>query len=141
MKEAAEQRSRTMRAVRSQDTSTEVAVRRALQELGHTGYRLHRRDLPGRPDIAFIGRRLAIFVNGCFWHGHNCRRGNRLPATNTAYWHFKIARNRDRDLANAAHLEELGWSVLTIWECELTEPMALREKLAAFLVSPLKKQN
>lgn len=127
-----------MRAVRSQDTSAELAVRRALRELGHTGYRLHRRELPGRPDIAFIGRRLAIFVHGCFWHGHDCRRGNRLPATNTDYWHPKIARNRERDHANAVRLEELGWSALTIWECELASPIALREKLDAFLTSSAK---
>ena len=101
------------------DTKPELMVRRALRSLGHTGYRLDRRDLPGRPDIAFIGRKKAIFVHGCFWHGHDCKRGARMPKTNADYWRGKIARNVARDAASEAALAEMGWDVLTIWECKL----------------------
>src|ERR1700735_5319447 len=86
-------RSSTMRAVKSKDTRPEMHVRRIVYALGYR-YRLHRKDLPGKPDLAFIGRRKAIFVNGCFWHGHDCPRGSRAPKTNQAYWTAKISRNR-----------------------------------------------
>lgn len=82
MTEMSEQRSRIMRAVRSRNTSAELAARRLLRGLGLTGYRLHRKELPGKPDVVFIGRKKAIFIHGCFWHGHGCMRGDRLPATN-----------------------------------------------------------
>lgn len=111
-------RSEIMRRVKSRDTSPELRVRAALRRLGWTGYRLQRKDLPGKPDIAFIGRRRAIFVHGCFWHGHDCARGDRPPRANAEYWRAKIQRNRDRDARNDATLTRGGWRVLTIWECQ-----------------------
>ncbi len=122
-----------MRRVKARDTGPERAVRRMLREMGHTGYRLDRRDLPGRPDIAFIGRRRAIFVHGCFWLGHDCRRGARAPRTNAAYWRAKIARNVARDAEARGALEARGWRALTVWECELRAPETVRERLEAFL--------
>lgn len=112
-------RSAVMARVKRRDTKPELTVRRALREIGFTGYRLDRADLPGRPDIAFIGKRRAIFVHGCFWHGHDCKRGARVPKTNTDYWRAKIARNQTRDAAAIAALTARDWRVLVIWECEL----------------------
>lgn len=128
-----ELRSRTMRAVRSKGTGAELKVRGALRALGETGYRLHRTDLPGTPDVAFIGRRKAIFVHGCFWHGHNCKRGSRVPKENRDYWIAKIARNVERDSRSIAKLRALGWDVCVIWECELREPEGLSLRLREFL--------
>lgn len=93
------------------------------------GYRLHRRDLPGSPDIAYVGRRLAIFVHGCFWHGHDCKRGARMPKTNAAYWQAKIDRNRRRDRNNQDALADLGYQSVTIWECETREADTLERCL------------
>lgn len=121
-----------MQAVRSRDTGPELAVRRLLRDLGYRGYRIHRKEFPGNPDIAFIGKKKAIFVHGCFWHGHICRRGSRKPKSNQSYWLQKIERNKARDEANAAKLIAIGWSVLTIWECELQSP-GLTKRLAAFM--------
>ena len=135
MKAPSAQRSATMRAVKSRDTKPELIVRRALREIA-TGYRLNRADIPGKPDIAFIGARLAIFVHGCFWHGHDCRRGARAPKDNADYWAAKIARNRARDAENLRKLDALGWRALTIWECELKDAAALRDRLAAFVTNP-----
>lgn len=101
--------------------------------MGETGYRLHRTDLPGTPDVAFIGRRKAIFVHGCFWHGQDCKRGSRTPKTNRDYWTAKIARNEQLDRDSIAALEALGWGLLVIWECELREPEVLTRRLAEFL--------
>lgn len=137
MKETPEQRSRIMRAVRSRDTAPELAVRQLLRSLGLTGYRLHRKELPGKPDVAFIGRRKAIFIHGCFWHGHDCRRGSRVPVTNADYWSSKIERNRQRDAQHQVDLVRLGWSVLTVWECELRDTEATTTRLAAFVRNPV----
>ncbi|MEM7523448.1 MAG: very short patch repair endonuclease [Pseudomonadota bacterium] len=126
-------RSAVMARIKSRNTTPERAARTALRALGHVGYRLHRKDLPGRPDIAFIGKRRAIFVHGCFWHGHDCKRGARTPKTNTDYWRAKIARNRARDEAAAAALTKSGWRVLTLWECEMKDAAALSARLDAFL--------
>ena len=125
-------RAEIMRRVRGRDTGPEIAVRRLLRAAGLTGYRLHRRDLPGRPDVAFIGRRAAIFVHGCFWHGHDCPRGARVPEANAAYWSAKLARNRARDAAALAALAAAGWRVLLVWECALRDP-GLGARLAAFV--------
>lgn len=125
-------RSAVMARVRSRDTGPEMAVRRLLTRLGYR-YRLQRRDLPGRPDIAFIGRRKAVFVHGCFWHGHACARGARLPRTNADYWEAKIARNRARDAAALEALAALGWSAVVVWECELRNEGAVAARLAGFL--------
>lgn len=124
-------RSAIMARVKSRDTTPERLVRAALRRIGRPGYRLDRRELPGRPDIAYIGRKLAIFVHGCFWHGHGCPRGARVPKTNTAYWRAKIGRNQARDAANAEALRALGWRVLTLWECELKDAAALERRLQA----------
>ena len=126
-------RSENMRRIQGKNTSPELTVRRLLRELGFTGYRLHRNDLPGQPDIVFIGRRKAIFVHGCFWHGHDCKVGRREPKSNRDYWLPKIARTRQRDTKNLAELFHLKWDVLTIWECELRDPEILATKLASFI--------
>lgn len=123
-----------MQAVRSKDTKPELAVRRLACELGYR-YRLHRKDLPGKPDLAFIGRRKAVFVHGCFWHGHDCARGARQPKTNNVYWVEKIARNQARDQVHLATLSARGWRILVIWECELKQLDLMRARLAAFLES------
>lgn len=125
-------RRRIMQAVRSKDTKPELAVRKLVCGLGYR-YRLHRSDLPGKPDLAFIGRRKAVFVHGCFWHGHTCPRGARTPKENQEYWVGKIARNRERDQDHLAALDALGWKSLVIWECELKEPGRVRDRLEAFL--------
>ncbi|MDB5472589.1 MAG: very short patch repair endonuclease [Caulobacter sp.] len=127
-----EKRSAVMRRVKGRDTSPELKVRRLLTALG-ARYRLHRKDLPGRPDIVMAGRRLAIFVHGCFWHGHDCARGARVPKANRDYWLGKVGRNRERDLASRAALEAAGWRVEAIWECEMKDEAALRERLAGLL--------
>lgn len=126
-------RSEVMRRVKSANTRPELRVRQLLRAAGLTGYRLQRTDLPGKPDIAFIGRRRAIFVHGCFWHGHGCRRGARAPRTNAAYWTAKIARNQARDAAALAALESTGWGVLVVWECSLRDPAGLSALLAEFV--------
>ena len=127
-----EKRSAVMRRVKGRNTTPELAVRRALTRLG-ARYRLHRKDLPGKPDIVLPGRRLAIFVHGCFWHGHDCARGARVPKQNRDYWVAKVARNRARDAANREALTVLGWRVETIWECDLKDADALSERLAHLL--------
>lgn len=126
-------RSAVMRRVKARDTKPEMLVRKLLRALGQTGYRLDRKDLPGRPDIAYIGRRRAIFVHGCFWHGHDCKRGARVPQTNTEYWLAKIARNKARDAAAVKAMAAIEWDCLTIWECELTDQAAVTALLSDFL--------
>lgn len=128
-------RSANMRAIKSSDTGPERAVRALLSGMGYR-YRLQRRDLPGSPDIAFIGRRCAVFVHGCFWHGHKCARGGRVPKTNRAYWTEKIARNRRRDARTRRQLRALGWRSFTVWECRLKNEARLRERLLDFLGQP-----
>ena len=113
-------RSRIMSRVRARDTAPEMAVRRALHAAGYR-YRLHRKDLPGKPDIVLSRHRTAVQVNGCFWHGHTCKRGDRLPTSNTEYWRTKIQRNRERDRAATRALAKAGWRVITIWECEIED--------------------
>ena len=117
--ESAALRSRIMRAVKGQDTKPELLVRSALHRSGFR-FRLHRKDLPGKPDLVFPGRRKVVFVHGCFWHGHNCKRGARAPKNNAEYWRSKIERNRARDERNREALNSAGWKVGTVWECELT---------------------
>ena len=129
-----EKRSAVMRRVKGRGTGPELAVRRLIWRLGGR-YRLNRADLPGKPDIVLAGRRLAIFVHGCFWHGHDCPRGARVPKANRAYWQAKIARNRARDGVARAALEESGWRVETVWECELKDTAALQVRVADWLVA------
>ncbi len=127
-----EKRSAVMRRVKSSATKPELAVRRLIWSLGGR-YRLNRADLPGTPDIVLLGRRLAIFVHGCFWHGHDCARGARVPKANREYWVGKVARNRARDVATQAELEASGWTVEVVWECELKRGSDLRDRLASTL--------
>lgn len=115
---SAEARSAIMSRVRSRDTTPELVVRRALHQAGFR-FRLHCKDLPGSPDIVLPKYRTVVQVHGCFWHGHCCRRGNRVPYTNTEYWQAKIQRNRDRDESTRRALSETGWRVVIIWECDL----------------------
>ncbi len=127
-----EVRSRIMAQVKSKGMKPEMTVRRLLHGLGYR-YRLHRADLPGRPDLVFSSRRKIVFVNGCFWHYHpDCERV-RIPATNRDYWLAKLERNRDRDGRNLSLLEESGWSVMTTWECQLRDLNTATERLVAFL--------
>lgn len=127
-----EKRSAVMRRVKGRDTSPELKVRKALTALG-ARYRLNRKDLPGTPDIVMAGRRLAIFVHGCFWHGHDCARGSRVPKANREYWTAKVARNVARDARTAAELTAAGWRVETIWECDLKDMAALTARLERML--------
>lgn len=133
MKTKGMSRSENMRRIRGKNTRPEVSVRKTLRELGFTGYRLHRKDLPGKPDIAFIGKRKVIFVHGCFWHGHNCKKGRREPKSNREYWLPKIERTRQRDAMHILDLKHMGWNVLSVWECELAMPDELFKKLRAFM--------
>jgi DNA mismatch endonuclease (patch repair protein) len=123
-------RSSIMRRVRGKDTAPEITVRKLLTRMG-LRYRLHRADLPGKPDIVMPGRNLAIFVHGCFWHGHDCARGARVPKANREYWESKIGRNRERDIAHRAALEAVGWRVLALWECELKDEVGVEARVNA----------
>lgn len=107
-----------MAQVKSADTAPEIAVRRLVHRLGYR-FRLHRRDLPGTPDLVLSRHRTVIFVHGCFWHQHRCRRGDRRPRANRAYWEAKLDRNVQRDARNRRRLRRLGWRVLTVWECQI----------------------
>lgn len=129
-----EKRSAVMRAVKGADTKPELALRKALHALGFR-YSLHRRDLPGKPDIVMAKHNAVIFVHGCFWHGHECKRGAREPKTNRDYWVAKITRNKARDVENTARLKAMGWRVFTVWECDLKDPAPAAAKLAARLRS------
>lgn len=135
-----EKRSAVMRRVKGRNTTPELLVRKALTALG-ARYRLNRKDLPGSPDIVMPGRRLAIFVHGCFWHGHDCARGSRVPKANRDYWVGKVARNKARDVAAVEALSATGWRVETIWECDLKDAPALKARLAELLadVTPARR--
>jgi DNA mismatch endonuclease (patch repair protein) len=126
-------RRRTMQAVKSKDTTPELIVRRLLHARGYR-YRLHG-TLPGHPDLVFPSKRKIIFIHGCFWHGHNCARGARVPKTNTEYWTSKIARNRVRDLRARQELQVRGWRILYIWECELKDQKLALKRICRFLNS------
>lgn len=121
-----------MRAVRSRDTRPEIIVRSTVTALGYR-YRLHKAELPGKPDLVFGSRRKAIFVHGCFWHGHDCKRGARAPKANAEYWRSKVQRNRDRDGRTLHALEAADWSVFVVWECETRNIDELAKRLAEFL--------
>ncbi len=125
-------RSAIMRAVKSTNTKPELAVRRLVHALGYR-FRLHRKELPGKPDLVFVSRCKAIFVHGCFWHGHSCKRGARVPRANRAYWIAKVSGNRERDLRHEKALRERGWSFLVVWECETSDSKRLSKKIVRFL--------
>ena len=120
-----------MRAVRGRDTKLERTVRHLVYGLGYR-YRLHRKDLPGKPDLAFPGRMKAIFIHGCFWHAHGCAMGQ-PPKSRLDYWIPKLGRNGERDTANVEELESMGWSVLTLWQCEIQDTDSLAESIEFFL--------
>jgi len=128
-----ERRSENMRQIRGKDTAPELAIRKLCREIGFTGYRIHRKNLPGKPDLAWVGRKLAVFVHGCFWHGHDCAEGIRKPKSNRDYWIPKIERNQQRDAENIAALRVAGWNVLVIWECEINETVRISKRLKKFL--------
>lgn len=131
-----ELRSRHMRGVRRQHTKPELVVRRLAHALGFR-FRLHHKGLPGSPDLVFPRHRKAIFVHGCFWHGHEeCRYGT-VPKTRTEWWLAKIANNRARDARAIKGLSELAWSSMTIWECETRKAEGLSERIATFMKRPL----
>jgi DNA mismatch endonuclease (patch repair protein) len=126
------QRSKVMRAVRSENTKPEMIVRRMLHALGYR-FRLHRRDLPGKPDIVLPRHRKIIFVHGCFWHQHpNCKDADR-PQSNADYWNRKLDRNVQRDQEHMSTLQALSWKVLVVWTCETKNAAQLQQKLEAFM--------
>lgn len=127
-----DKRSAIMRAVRGKDTSPELVVRRLTHRLGYR-FRLHCGDLPGRPDMVFRSRKKVVFVHGCYWHKHGCKRGDRLPASNRAYWFAKLERNRLRDRRHREQLRRLGYRSLVIWECQMRAPDRLANRLRKFL--------
>ena len=127
------QRSERMSRVRDRDTLPEMIVRRMLHRLGYR-FRLHRKDLPGKPDLVFVARRKVVFVHGCYWHGHGCRIGK--PAkSNVEFWAAKMEANRARDARNEAALRAMGWDVLVVWQCWLRDPVATETMLISFLGS------
>ena len=126
------QRSLLMSRIGPKDTKPELTVRKLVHGLGYR-YRLHRRELPGTPDICFPGRQKVIFVHGCFWHRHDRCRKTTTPKTRTAFWEEKFRQNVARDQRNLAALKELGWHTLTVWECECKQTESLANKLMTFL--------
>jgi DNA mismatch endonuclease (patch repair protein) len=124
-------RSKIMASVHTRDTGAEKAVRSLVHRLGYR-YSVSRKDLPGKPDLVFVSRRKAIFVHGCFWHGHSCRYG-RLPKSRLDYWEPKIERNKARDLRQVNALRKEGWSVMVIWQCQLKKQEALEARVEGFL--------
>jgi DNA mismatch endonuclease (patch repair protein) len=130
-----EQRSRNMAAIKGAHTKPETIVRRALYALGYR-YRLHRKDLPGKPDIVLPRLRIVIFVHGCFWHSHDCRWGRVIPKTRAEFWADKRNGTVERDNRKERALEELGWRVLTVWECETRSNEDLRSSLISRLSPP-----
>lgn len=135
-----EQRSRNMSAIRSRNTSPERAVRSLVYALGFR-FRLHAADLPGKPDLVFRSLRKVIFVHGCFWHRHNCPLGRVKCGTNVEFWERKFESNTLRDRRNVNELRGLGWDVLIVWECWLTDLNRLRRRIAAFLRSSGKRSR
>jgi len=120
-----------MRRIRSQNTLPELTVRRLVYSLGYR-YRLHAKELPGKPDIVFRQRRKALFVHGCFWHMHSCKEAH-IPKSNQSYWRLKLERNRIRDQHHLESLDHMGWKVLVIWECEINKPRTLANRIRKFL--------
>lgn len=121
-----------MARIKKTDTKPERIVRSAAHAMGYR-FRLHRRDLPGVPDLVFPRLRKVIFVHGCFWHRHTCRDGQKVPASKLDYWGPKLARNVERDGQHQIALEALGWQALILWECELRDDVRLKQQLRSFL--------
>lgn len=129
-----EKRSEIMRNIKSKDSKTEILVRKIFCDLGFKHYRLATPKLNFKPDLVFPGKKIAVFVNGCFWHGHECQ-GGRIPKTNTDYWDLKIKTNISRDNKNYEELKKKGWRFLVIWECELgiRKRKELIQKILSFM--------
>nr|WP_295559204.1 very short patch repair endonuclease [uncultured Hyphomicrobium sp.] len=121
-----------MARIRKVDTKPEMIVRQLVHAMGYR-FRLHRRDLPGAPDLVFPSRRKVIFVHGCFWHRHDCPDGRKIPRSKPEYWIPKLERNKQRDKTSVAQLEKLGWQTLTLWECQLKDLDQLRGAITQFL--------
>jgi DNA mismatch endonuclease, patch repair protein len=119
-----------MRAIRSEGTSPEMEVRKLIHAMGYR-FRLHGTDLPGKPDLVFPSRRKLIFIHGCFWHSHGCRRAH-VPKSNLDYWRPKLARNRKRDELSLRLLRKAGWKALVVWECQLKRQTVVR-RIGKFL--------
>jgi DNA mismatch endonuclease (patch repair protein) len=129
---SAERRSDNMRQIRSKDTTPELVLRSLVHRLGYR-FRLHRKDLPGNPDLVFPSRKKVVFLHGCFWHHHpSCPEG-RIPGSRVDYWGPKLNRNQVRDAANQALLEEQGWGVLIVWECALRDTVVVKRTVKQFL--------
>jgi DNA mismatch endonuclease, patch repair protein len=127
-----EQRRLNMSRIRGKDTKPEMIVRRLLHSMGFR-YRLHRRELPGCPDLVFPARKKAIFVHGCYWHMHSCRYGQVAPATNAEFWAAKRKANVARDQRNQVKLADAGWTSITVWECETKDVAKIGVRLRKFL--------
>ena len=125
------ERSRLMSRVRGKDTKPEMIVRRLAHRLGYR-FRLHRRDLPGSPDLVFPGRKKVIFVHGCYWHRHNCKKST-VPKTNVEFWRDKFLKNVERDDKNLKKTKNLGWTPLVIWQCQTENERELGQILDDFL--------
>ena len=130
----AQTRSAIMSKIRSKDTKPEMVVRRLVHGMGYR-YRLHRKDLPGKPDLVFPKRKKIIFVHGCFWHRHNCKAGLKQPKSNLEYWLPKLERNAIRDKEHQKQLINMGWKILVIWECKLQDKKCISEMVKSFLDS------
>jgi DNA mismatch endonuclease, patch repair protein len=130
---SAQERSQIMGRVRARGTAPELAVRKVLHAMGFR-FRLHRHDLPGRPDIVLPKHRVAIFVHGCFWHGHNCPKGAR-PSSNKEFWTTKLDRNLERDAESQRAIQTLGWHPIIVWECQ-TKP---RDTLETTLLDAIRR--
>lgn len=126
-----EKRSEIMSSIRGKNTSPELTVRKLVFSLGYR-YRLHSKNLPGKPDLVFPGRKKVIFVHGCFWHMHDCKKGA-PPESNKNFWYTKLERNKARDAKNLSELEKNGWEVLIIWQCQLKNLLELDAAIRAFL--------
>jgi len=121
-----------MQAVKSKNTKPELTLRSIVHLMGYR-FRLHRKDLPGKPDLVFGGKRKVIFVHGCFWHGHDCARGARIPKENREYWLKKVTGNQIRDRKNSERLTAAGWTSLIVWECDLKNERVLKTQIRKFL--------
>jgi len=128
----ADERSERMRRVKARDTKPEIELRRLVWRLGYR-YRKNRRDIVGQPDLAFIGRKRAIFLHGCFWHRHDCAAGRRAPKARNDFWTAKFERNIRRDVVVARDLKAAGWRALIVWECQLHDPVGVERRVRKFL--------
>ena len=138
-----EQRSKCMAAVKSKNTKPELIVRKFLFSKG-LRYRIHKSSLPGKPDIVLPKYKTVIFINGCFWHGHDGCRNFRMPKSNIVFWQNKILSNKNRDLINEKKLNDMGWNVIRIWECEITHKDNVNstlENVYNLIIKPVKKYN